>query len=68
MDGENKVFSRKKKKKKKKKKDAEAQKKKEKKKDFQVGGHSGHLEFSIATILSNFLHVTPMIPAKFRFS
>ena len=35
--------------------------------DFQDGGHGGHLEFPIRTILAIFdLQVTLMLPTKFR--
>ena len=38
----------------------------EAKKDFQDGGHGGHLGFPISTILATFdLQVTPMLRSKF---
>ena len=38
----------------------------EAKKDFQDGGHGGHLGFPIGTILAIFdLQVTPMLPSNF---
>ena len=40
---------------------------KKRKIDFQDGDHSGHLGFSIGTILAIFdLQVTPMLPTKYR--
>ena len=39
----------------------------EEEKDFQDGGHGGHLGFQIGTILAIFdLQVTPMLPSKFE--